>query len=120
MGEELDDEQIVACPAHPAHKAVVLQPNTGVCFVVILDDVAWCLKTLQETCITHVASERLWPHSLRTEVASLPNVTSSTTRVPYVVLGPCVFIPLAVLTKRLGFRPPVQMTQLVMDQNLSW
>jgi hypothetical protein len=42
----------------------------------------------------HVASKRLWPRSLMTEVASLPVVASCTTLVSYVALGPCVLAPL--------------------------
>jgi hypothetical protein len=47
-GEDLDDEEVVICPAHPTRKAVVPQPSVGVGFGVILDDIAWCPKSVLE------------------------------------------------------------------------
>jgi hypothetical protein len=38
--EELDDEEVVVCFAYSAREAVVLQPDIGVGFAIILDDVA--------------------------------------------------------------------------------
>jgi hypothetical protein len=43
-GEQLDDEEVIIHPTHPTSKLVVLQPNTGVGFAVILDDIVWRLK----------------------------------------------------------------------------
>jgi hypothetical protein len=77
---------------------VVLQPYVGVGFAIVLNDVAQWLETLWKTCITHIASERLWPQSFRAEDASLMVINSSVAWVPYAVLGLCIFIPLAVLT----------------------
>jgi hypothetical protein len=57
MGEELDDELVVVQPACPTRKVVVLQPKF--CFVVILDDVAWLMEVLWETCVIDVVSESL-------------------------------------------------------------
>jgi hypothetical protein len=57
MGEELDDELVVVQPACPTHKVVVLQPKF--CFAVILDDIAWLMEVLWETCVTDVVSESL-------------------------------------------------------------
>jgi hypothetical protein len=57
----LYDEQVIVCPARPAREVVVLYPNSGVGFVVVLDDVAWRPKMLWEMLIMDVASERLWP-----------------------------------------------------------
>jgi hypothetical protein len=45
-GKELDDEEIIICSTHSTPKAVVLQPDAGVSFAVVLDDVARCLKML--------------------------------------------------------------------------
>jgi hypothetical protein len=59
-GEELDDEEVIVCPAH---EAVVLQPNTGIGFAAVLDDVVGHPKMLREACVTHVAPKRFrpWP-----------------------------------------------------------
>jgi hypothetical protein len=54
-GEELDDEKMVICPARPAREAVVLQPNAGICFVVIFDNAIRCPKAYREACVAHVA-----------------------------------------------------------------
>jgi hypothetical protein len=43
-GEELDDEEVVIRPACPARKAVVHQPNVGVDFAIVFDDIIRCLK----------------------------------------------------------------------------
>jgi hypothetical protein len=37
--EELDDEEVIICPACSAREAIVLQPNAGVGFAIIFDDV---------------------------------------------------------------------------------
>jgi hypothetical protein len=99
----MDDGEVIVCPAYPARKAVFLQPNTGVGVAVILDDVAWHPKTFWKMRITHVAFECYWPWSFRTETMSLAVVTPSALRSLCVVLGLCIFIPLAVLMARLGF-----------------
>jgi hypothetical protein len=39
MGEVLDDENVVVRPTHPTRNAVDHQPNTGVSFAVVLDNV---------------------------------------------------------------------------------
>jgi hypothetical protein len=66
----------------------------------------------------HVAFESLWPQSLRTETASLPIITSTSTRVPHKVLGLCVLIPQVHSMARQGFWTPVRMTQTITGQNL--
>jgi hypothetical protein len=43
-----------------ACEAVILQPDAGVGFAVVLDDVASCSKMLWETSVTNGASNRLW------------------------------------------------------------
>jgi hypothetical protein len=42
--EELDDEEVIVHSVHFAREAVILQPDTGVGFAVVLDDVAWRSK----------------------------------------------------------------------------
>jgi hypothetical protein len=42
--EELDDEEAIVCSACFAREAVILHPNTGVTFDIVLDDVAWRSK----------------------------------------------------------------------------
>jgi hypothetical protein len=74
-GEELDDEKVIVYPACPAREAVVLQPNTGVSFLIVLDDVVRCTEAPCEPHVLHGASKRLRPWSLRAEVASLAIVT---------------------------------------------
>jgi hypothetical protein len=51
---------------------------------------------------------------------SLAVISPSTTRVVHATLGLCVFVPLAVLTTRLGFRLRFQMTQSVMGRDPHW
>jgi hypothetical protein len=58
-GEELDDDEIIVRSALSTREAVVLQPDTRVSFVVVLDDVAQCLKMLWEMSVTYDAFERL-------------------------------------------------------------
>jgi hypothetical protein len=48
-----------------ACKAVVLQPNIGVGFVVIFDVVVQRPKTFREACVTHVPKCMLWALALR-------------------------------------------------------
>jgi hypothetical protein len=72
-------------PPHLARKAVVFQPNAEICLAVLLDDVTWCLKTLWEMCVMHVAAKHLEPRSLRTEAVPLSVITSTLARVMHVV-----------------------------------
>jgi hypothetical protein len=51
-GEELDDEKDIGCPICLASEVVVLQPNAGVSFTIILDDVAWHSEMLSEASVT--------------------------------------------------------------------
>jgi hypothetical protein len=38
--EELDDKKIIVRSAHPAREVVILQPDAGVGFAIVLGDVA--------------------------------------------------------------------------------
>jgi hypothetical protein len=69
--EKLDDEDVVIHPTHPARKAVIFQPNAGVGFAIIIDDVVWLLEIFWETCIMHVAPKHLGPWPLGAEAAPL-------------------------------------------------
>jgi hypothetical protein len=60
-GEELDDEGFIIHPTCPACKMVVDQPNVGIGFFIVFDDVIWCLKSFWETSIMHFAPEHLGP-----------------------------------------------------------
>jgi hypothetical protein len=73
-GKELDDEAIVICPAHLARKATIFQASTGICCVVVFDNVIRCPETFWETHITHVAPKRLGPWPLRVEATPLPAI----------------------------------------------
>jgi hypothetical protein len=73
----------------------------------------------QELRITHVASEYLWPQSLRTEVVSLLIIAPTVARVLHTVLGLGILVPWAGLMTCLGFQASARMSQLDMDQNLS-
>jgi hypothetical protein len=59
--EELDDEKVIVRPTGLGREAVVLQPNTGISFTVVLNDVVWHSKMLREACIVHVAPKCLGP-----------------------------------------------------------
>jgi hypothetical protein len=83
---------------------VVLQLDIGVCLAVILDDVVQFSEVFWEPCVTHLASECLWPRSLMTEDASLPVITSTPTWLRRMVFGLCILVPPAGLMVRLGFR----------------
>jgi hypothetical protein len=71
---------------HALHARHLLAKH-WVCLVVVFDDVIQCLKTFWGSCIMHVASERLWPWSLKTEAASLPVIVSTAAWVPCAMLG---------------------------------
>jgi hypothetical protein len=92
-GEELDDEKVVILPACPAREAVVLQPNTGIGFAIVLDNVIGHSKTLRETRVAHVAPERPGPWPLSTKVVPFSITMPTVTRIACVVLGVCPCAP---------------------------
>jgi hypothetical protein len=92
-GEELHDEEVIICPARPACKAIVFQPNIGIRLTGVLDDIIRCSEALREAPITRVAPERLEPQSLRAEATPLLVVAPVATRITCVMLGACALIP---------------------------
>jgi hypothetical protein len=57
--DELDNEEVLIRSAHLARKAVVLQLDSRVSLVIILDDIAWPSKMLWEMGFLHDASKCL-------------------------------------------------------------
>jgi hypothetical protein len=82
----------------------------------VLDDVVRHPEVLQGSCVTHIASERIGPRSLRAEVALLPVVASTSTWVMHAVLGLRPHVPPTGLMVLLGLRLPARMTQ----SNMGW
>jgi hypothetical protein len=117
-GEELYAKKVIVCLACPASEAVVLQPDVGVSFTVVLDDDARRSEVLWEVSVVHGASEHFLPQLFRGEVASFVMVTTSVVRVWHVVLGLHIIILQQVLMEYLGLRPSAWMSQLVVGQNL--
>jgi hypothetical protein len=76
--EELDDEGVIVHSTRFPREAVILQPDVGVSIAVVLDNVAWCLKTLWEMSVTHGASKHLWARPFMTEDASFTVITVPT------------------------------------------
>jgi hypothetical protein len=117
-GDELDDEEVIICPTRPACEAVVLQPNARVCLTVIFDDVARCMKTFWETCIMHVAPERLGPWPLRAEATPLWVFMPVATWVTFEVFRVCALVPPTGLMAHQGLKAPICMAQLKTGWNL--
>jgi hypothetical protein len=76
-GEELNDEKVIIHSARLRSKAVVLLPDTGVSFVIILDDAARHSKTLWEASVTHGTSEHLRPGPFKAEAMPFMIVLAS-------------------------------------------
>jgi hypothetical protein len=108
-GDELDDEEVIIYPACPTRKAVVLQPNVGVCLAVIFDDVVRCAKMFWETCVMHVAPKRLGPWLLRAEATPLLVITPTATWVTCEVFRVCALVPLVGLMVHQGLKVPICM-----------
>jgi hypothetical protein len=85
-GEKLNDEHVTICPTCPARKAVILWPDAGIGFSVILDDIIWHLKTFWEAHIVHVTPERLGPRPLGAKASSLSVATPTVALVAHAVL----------------------------------
>jgi hypothetical protein len=103
-GEELDDEEIILCPAYPAHEIVILQSNTGIGFAIILDDIIRCLTMLRETCVAHVAPEWLGLSPLRAKPTPFLIATPTAMWVACMMLGACPLISPASLMARRRLR----------------
>jgi hypothetical protein len=112
-GKELDDDEIIVRSALSTREAVVLQPDARVSFVVVLDDVAWCLKMLWEMSVTYDASERLCVMPFRTEVVSFMIIMSYTACVLCVSLGLRIIVPWMVPSSYMRFRPSTWAAQPV-------
>jgi hypothetical protein len=102
-GEELDDEKVIVRFTRSAHEAIVLHPDGGVSFAIVLDDVARCSKTLWETSIMYGVSERVWARPFRTVDAPFTIIVASVVRVLHASLGLRVIIPWAASLMYLRF-----------------
>jgi hypothetical protein len=110
-GEELDDEGVIIHPACPARKMVVNQPNAGIGFSVVFDDVIWCPKSFWETSIMHFAPEHLRPWPFRAEVAPFSIVASTAVQVAHAVLRMHPLIPTVSMSVRWRLRASTQVAQ---------
>jgi hypothetical protein len=72
---------------------VVLQPNAGIDFAIILDDVIGHSKTLRETHVAHVALERLGPCPLGDKATLFSIAEPTAMRDVCVLLNVCPFPP---------------------------
>jgi hypothetical protein len=99
----LDDKEIIILFAHSTREVVVLQPDAGVGFTVVLDDVAWRSKMARETSVTHDTSKRLWARPFRTEVASFVIIMVPMAWVSHALLGLCIVVAWAVPSVYLRF-----------------
>jgi hypothetical protein len=79
--EEMDDERVIIRSARVSCEVVILQPDAGVSFAVILDDVAWRMKTLWQTSIAYGTSKRLRAWLFKTESKLFAVVMAPTARV---------------------------------------
>jgi hypothetical protein len=91
-GEELNDKQVAICPACPACEVVVLYPDTGISFTVILDDIVGHSKTLGEAHVAHVTPKHLGPRPLRNKATSFLVVAPTAVLDARVVLDACPII----------------------------
>jgi enamine deaminase RidA (YjgF/YER057c/UK114 family) len=120
MRKELDDKEVIIHHAHNACKAIVLQPNDVVGFVVVLDDVIRRPEVLRETCVTHIVPERLGAWPLVAEAMPLSIIAPAATRVTRAVLGMCALVPSASLTAHRGLGASAWIARLDTDWNLGW
>jgi hypothetical protein len=102
-GGGTDDEKVIIHRTCSTHMVVVLQPNAGVGFAIVLDDVAQHSEALQEMPIPHGASKHFWPWSFGAEATSLTIIMPPVLQVLHSALGLRVFTLLVVLIARLGF-----------------
>jgi hypothetical protein len=91
--EELDDEQIISCPACSTREAIIFQPDVGVGFAVIFGDIARRSKMSWKMSVVHGAFEYLGTRTIGTEAASLAIVSASAMRVPCAWLALHIIIP---------------------------
>jgi hypothetical protein len=91
--KELDDEEVIVCPADPACEAVVLQLDARIGLAVILDDVVGCTEMPKEARIVLVAPEcfRSWRHGAK--AAPFLITAPAATQIARVMIGACSFVP---------------------------
>jgi hypothetical protein len=118
--EELDDEQIIICPSHSTCEAVILQPNDGVNFTIISDDVAWRPKMSQKMSVAHGAPECVGTKCFRAKVASVTIIVAPSTWVPHAWLELCIIIPWAMSLVRRRFRPDPRPSRVAAGQETFW
>jgi hypothetical protein len=80
-------------PPALAREAVVLQPDDGVDFAVIPDDVARRSETPREMGVMHGSSERIRARPFRTEVVSLTIIVPPMMWVSRTLLGLRIVVP---------------------------
>jgi hypothetical protein len=108
--EELDNEQIIDCPSRSTREAIILQPDAGVGFAVVFDDVARFSKASWKMSIALSASEYLRTRPFRTKAASVAIILAPAIWVPHTWLGLCTIIPWVTWPICLGFRLSTQPT----------
>jgi hypothetical protein len=91
---------------------VVQQPDAGVGFAVLLDDVAYHSKMSRETSITHDSSKSLQARPFMTEVASFAVIVGPAVQVSRLLLGLCVVVLWVVPSVYLRFQPSVWSAQM--------
>jgi hypothetical protein len=84
--EELDDEQIIGCPSHSTHEAIILQAYTGVGFAVVIGDVTRRSKTSWKTTVVHGASEYHGTRPFGIEAVPVVIIAAPVTWVPCAVI----------------------------------
>jgi hypothetical protein len=95
---------------------VVDQPNVGIGFFIVFDDVIWCLKSFWETSIMHFAPEHLGPQPFRAEVAPFSIVASTAVWVAHAVLRMHPLIPTMSMSVHWRLRASTQVAQT----EISW
>jgi hypothetical protein len=73
--------------APPTREVVILEPDNGAGFAVLLGDVARRSKMSWEMGAAHGAFERPWTRSFKTKAASFTIVAAPMMRVPCALLG---------------------------------
>jgi hypothetical protein len=94
-GKEPDDEKVIIYPTHLTSELVVLQPDAGVSFTIVLYDIARCSEALWEVSIMHSDFKCFWPWLFKAEVVSFVIITASVAWVLHAVLGLCIVVLLS-------------------------
>jgi hypothetical protein len=99
----VDDRKIIIRSTRPTREAVILQPDTRVGFVMVLDDVTQGAKVPWEMSGAYGTSKCLWTRPFKTEVVSFVIITAPMARVSHALLGLCVIVPWAMPSVYLRF-----------------